>query len=127
MGIKIGTGFLCLIASLSAGAIYLFGFGNEPLSLTALFWAAPLLSPVAWIVYIKFRTAGMATQAALYVMAIIGAYHVIQNDCSHGNCTTQSKPLIALSGTISGVHMICMLAALVLMFYRDKEAISDHV
>jgi hypothetical protein len=112
---RIGLGLLCGLTSLAALAIYLFGYGSQPLSLESFFWAAPMLCPLAFLVYLKSKIGGSAAQAILYTLSVVGAYAMIRSDCDRGNCNTQNPALIAGSAMVAGLHMICMLGILIYM------------
>jgi len=121
---KILLGILSTIVSLSAIAIYMFGFSG-PISVESLFWAAPLLFPIAFLVYLKSKLGGASTAAVLYALAVIGAFYLIRADCVRGNCDTQSWLPIVLAASIAGLHMICMLAVLLVMgsdLYRARRS-----
>ena len=75
--IVIVTGVLCSIACLAAGFIYIFDFGNKPLSIESTFWAMPLICPAAYGVYLKWKRIGTVAQALLYSLATVGAYEIV--------------------------------------------------
>ena len=127
IGYQIALGILCVVASVSAGAIYFFDFGNEPLSAQSLFWAAPIICPVSFLVYLKSRIGGAVTQAVLYALSVLGAYQMFQADCYSGrNCFTQSRLITAFSSLFAGVHIICMLAALVIACIGVREMVRSQ-
>lgn len=97
--------------------MWLFAFGNLPLSVESLYLAAPLCCPLAFFVYRKSRLLGTSAQAALYALALVGAFQMIQADCARGNCDTHNPVFIAFATTFAGFHMIGMLATLVLMAF----------
>jgi len=113
---NISVGVLSVAASLAALAIYMFDFAGEPLSVVSLFWAAPMVSPLASFVFMKSKIGGATTQAALYGLALLGAYNLIEADCNRGNCETQNRLVSVFAGMVAGIHMICMVTILVLMF-----------
>jgi hypothetical protein len=123
---NIWVGILCAAASLSSLGIYFFGYAGGALSRESLFWAMPLICPIAFIVYLKTRTFGALTQSLLYALATYGAYHVVQEECSRGNCFTQNGIAIVMASMFSGVHMIAMLGALLLMCFGTAKAIRSH-
>ena len=109
------AGVLCGTAFIAALFIYLFGFANQSISVESLFWAMPLICPIAFVLYLKSRPFGAALQIILYMLAILGSYNMIQNDCLRGNCSTGNPVAILMAGMIAGVHLIAMLLALILM------------
>jgi hypothetical protein len=122
IGYQIVLGVLCVVASLSAGAIYLFDFGPDPLSVKSFFWAAPIISPVALVVYLRSRIGGACIQAALYALAVLGAYKMFQADYLIESCT-QNRLVTALGSLFAGVHIICMLAGLIVACMGVRETI----
>src|ERR1700742_4751468 len=79
---KIGPGVLCVVASLGSAAIWLFDFAGQPLSMTSLFWAGPMLSAIAFLVYLRSEIGGTIMQAVLYALSCVGAYRMIEADCA---------------------------------------------
>lgn len=112
---KVGVGVLCALACVVAGVIYLFGYGNAPLTAESLFWAAPMLSPIAFLIYLRWKRAGAIAMMLLYAAAVTGTSRMLQSDCGRGDCVTQNRFVIALGSMVAGVHMILMLGALVWM------------
>jgi hypothetical protein len=121
------VGLFCLIGSLAAAGIYLFGFANKPLSSESMFWAAPIACPIAFVVYLKSKPIGAATQIVLYSLAVFGAYQMIQGDCIRpGECYTHNAIALVLASMFAGVHMIAMLTALVLMCVGAAETFRSQ-
>ena len=112
---KVGVGVFCAFACLGAAAIYFWGMGNEPFTRESWFWAAPLLSPVAYLIFLRWRRLGTIAMLLLYAAACAGSARMIQLDCARGNCSTQNGIVIALASTVAGFHLICMVAALIWM------------
>lgn len=121
------VGVFCVIASLAAVGIYLFDFGNEPLSSESLFWAMPIVCPIAFVAYLKSKTIGSAAQIVLYSLAVVGAYQMIQRDCIWGGeCYTHNAAAVAVASMFAGVHIIAMLGALVLMCVEAGKTFRSH-
>jgi hypothetical protein len=127
---NLAAGVFSAIASAGAAAIYLFGFANQSISLESLFWAMPMLSLIAFLVYLRSRTVGVIAMLVLYAAAILGANQIVMNDCLRGNCPTTNRFLIFLSAMVSGLHMISMLIALLLMcrgwLHRSPHATENE-
>ena len=112
---KVGVGVFCAFACLGAAAIYFWGFGNEPLTRESWFWAAPVLSPVAYLIFLRWRLLGTVAMLLLYAAAYAGASQMIQLDCARLRCSTQNLAVNALAPMIAGFHLIFMLVALIWM------------
>lgn len=112
---KVGVGVLCGLACITAGLMYLFSFGNAPLATESLFWAAPILSPIAFLVYLRWERAGAIVMLLLYAAAVTGSSRMLQSDCGRGDCVTQNRVVITLASMVAGFHMMFMLVALVWM------------
>jgi hypothetical protein len=113
---KITLCVLSAFVAIASVAIYLFGFASKPLSVETLFWAAPLACPLAFAIYLKSKRLGTVVQAVLYALGALGAYYMLEADCLRGNCSTQNKLAIALNSMVAGIHMICMIVILGIMF-----------
>ncbi len=113
-------------ASLAALCIYLFNFGNQVRSGESMFWAMPMVCPVAFVVYLKSKRIGAAVQLVLYSSAIFGAYQMIEGECRLGNCSTHNPAAILIDGMFAGVHMIAMFGALALMSVEAAKMFRSH-
>jgi hypothetical protein len=110
------VGIFCMVACLAAVAVYLFGFANKPLSSESLFWAMPIVSPIAFVIYLKSKTVGSVFQTVLYSFAVYGAFQMIREACiKGGECYTHNAAAVAVASMFAGVHVIAMLIATILM------------
>src|SRR6185437_11378918 len=112
---KVGVGVFCAFACLGAAAIYFWGMGNEPFTRESWFWAGPLLSPVPYLIFLRWRRLGTIGMLLLYAVAYMGAWRMIQVECARGNCSTQNAFVNAVAPLIAGLHMVFMLGALIWM------------
>lgn len=119
-------GLVCGVAFLAAVYVYLFGFGNQTLSSESTFWAMPMACPLAFVLYLKWKSFGTAVQLSLYSLATIGAYQIIEDDCRLGNCVTRNAAAMFVAGMFAGVHMIAMFVALLLMCIGVAKMIRSH-
>ena len=110
------VGVFCLIACLAAAAVYLFDFANKPLSSESLFWAMPIVSPIAFVTYLKSKAVASVLQTVLYSLAVYGAFQMIREACiKGGECYTHSAAAVAVASMFAGVHIIAMLIATIMM------------
>ena len=120
------SGIFCAIASVGALSIFLFDFGNRPLSSESTFWAMPLACPFALVIYLKSKRIGAAIQLVLYSLAALGAYQITAVECRANNCFTQNPAVVFVGGMFAGVHMISMFAALVSMCVGAGKTFRSH-
>lgn len=109
---KVVLAALTLFVFIGSGAIYLFDFAGQALSIESLFWAAPLACPVAFLIYLKSQIGGTLIQTALYTSGILGAHRMIQLDCLRHNCSQFPTVFAAM---LAGIHMIGMLCIVIIM------------
>lgn len=113
---EVGVCVFCVLGCICAAPVYFWGFGNSPFTRKSLFWAAPLLSPVAFLVYFRWKRAGAVVMAALYAAAVMGTYTMLRADCARaGACFTQSRVPLAAASLVAGLHTIFMLGAVMWM------------
>jgi hypothetical protein len=121
------VGVFCVVAFVAAAGVYLFDFANKPVSIESMFWIMPMVSPIAYVAYMKVKPIGLAAQAILYLLTVFGAYRMFQNDCIHGGeCFTNNSAALVAGSLVSGVHVIAMLGALLLMSAETAKAFRSR-
>lgn len=113
---EVALGVLCAVACLAAAGLYLFNFSSEPLSKRSLFWAMPIICPIAFIAYLRSKRIGTVAQLAFYVLSVIGAYQMFLANCRRRvNCYTHNTVAIAAASMFAGIHIVAMFGATALM------------
>jgi hypothetical protein len=121
------SGLFCAVACIAAVCVYAFDFANRPLSSESTFWAMPMICPAAYGIYLKSKQIGAVSQAILYALATVGAYQMIDGECGRDNCSTHNPVAIFIASMFSGVHMLAMLAALILMCIGAVKTFRTNV
>lgn len=107
---KVPVVILAVIISFASLVIYGFGFSKDAFSAESLFWAAPLLCPVAALIYVRSKIVGACIQLILFSGALCGVYVMQDHVCRTDDCAWKSPAVSVIASSLSDPHILLMLA-----------------